>query len=260
MFTYPMEVKSVITAAVARAGAAGARALRDLGPRVVGRGRIAQVEVSADGGQTWAEAALQEPVLPEGADAFRMAWRWNGGPAVLKSRATDETGAVQPTRDELVGDARHAMPSTTTTRIQAWSVAPSGEVKQCLRVAWSPSAPASLLAAWRISAARAAGEPRARAPGHAGRDRRLGHQHPARRQRPAAGQRHGRSRAADLRREVPVAATARRARASRTIGSSAARARSPAPARCGPSAATGPTRPPCSTMCGARCRISSRSR
>jgi sulfane dehydrogenase subunit SoxC len=57
-----------------------------------GEGRISKVMVSADGGQTWAEAALQQPVLSMAFTRFRMPWRWNGGPAVLQSRAWDEAG------------------------------------------------------------------------------------------------------------------------------------------------------------------------
>ena len=67
-----------------------------------GRGRIRKVEVSADGGNSWASAALQDPVLPRCFTRFRAAWRWDGTPAVLKSRATDETGYVQPEREVLV--------------------------------------------------------------------------------------------------------------------------------------------------------------
>ena len=48
-----------------------------------GNGRIAKVMVSADGGQSWAEAALQEPVLSKAFTRFRMPWRWDGGPAIL---------------------------------------------------------------------------------------------------------------------------------------------------------------------------------
>jgi sulfane dehydrogenase subunit SoxC len=63
-----------------------------------GRGRIRTVEVSADGGKSWAEAVLGDPVLPKALTRFRTPWRWDGSPAVLMSRATDETGAIQPLR------------------------------------------------------------------------------------------------------------------------------------------------------------------
>ena len=58
--------------------------------------------VSADGGKSWAEAALQGPVNPKAFTRFRMPWRWDGQPAVLQSRAWDEAGNVQPLRAEFV--------------------------------------------------------------------------------------------------------------------------------------------------------------
>jgi sulfane dehydrogenase subunit SoxC len=75
-----------------------------------GKGRISKVEVSADGGQSWGEAALQEPVLSMAFTRFRMPWQWNGGPAVLQSRAWDEDGNAQPTRAQFVA-ARGELPS-----------------------------------------------------------------------------------------------------------------------------------------------------
>jgi sulfane dehydrogenase subunit SoxC len=128
MFTYPMEVKSVITAPSPGLVLKGPALYEISGLAWSGSGKIRKVEVSADGGQTWAEAALAEPVLAKALTRFRMAWRWAGGPAVLKSRATDEAGAVQPTRDGLVAD-RGTQFLYHYNAIQAWSVAPSGEVK-----------------------------------------------------------------------------------------------------------------------------------
>jgi sulfane dehydrogenase subunit SoxC len=69
-----------------------------------GNGSIRQVEVSADGGRSWAPAALQGPILPKAPVRFRAAWQWNGGPAVLQSRATDDTGMVQPTRAQFAAE------------------------------------------------------------------------------------------------------------------------------------------------------------
>ena len=67
-----------------------------------GRGAIARVEVSTDGGETWTDAELQGPVLPIALTRFRLPWTWDGNPARLQSRATDDTGYVQPTIAELV--------------------------------------------------------------------------------------------------------------------------------------------------------------
>ena len=52
-----------------------------------GYGRIASVDSSADGGASWAPAALNEPVLPRCFTRFRMPWHWQGQDAVLQSRA-----------------------------------------------------------------------------------------------------------------------------------------------------------------------------
>jgi sulfane dehydrogenase subunit SoxC len=82
-----------------------------------GRGRIERAEISADGGQTWAAAQLQQPVLSKAHTRFRYLWQWDGQPAELLSRATDETGFVQPTVHELVaargpGTSYHLNPVT----------------------------------------------------------------------------------------------------------------------------------------------------
>jgi sulfane dehydrogenase subunit SoxC len=127
MFTYPMEVKSVITAPSPGLTLTGPGLYEISGLAWSGSGKIRKVEVSADGGRTWGEAALAEPVLSKAMTRFRMAWRWNGGPAVLKSRAIDEGGAIQPTRDKLVAD-KGTQFFYHYNAIQAWSVASSGEV------------------------------------------------------------------------------------------------------------------------------------
>ena len=75
-----------------------------------GKGRISKVLVSADGGESWGQAALQEPVLSMAFTRFRMPWQWNGGPAILQSRAWDEDGNAQPTRAQFVA-ARGELPS-----------------------------------------------------------------------------------------------------------------------------------------------------
>jgi sulfane dehydrogenase subunit SoxC len=67
-----------------------------------GRGKITKVEVSTDAGQTWSEAMLDAPVLPQSHTRFHFPWNWDGQEAILTSRATDETGYVQPTREALV--------------------------------------------------------------------------------------------------------------------------------------------------------------
>jgi len=103
-----------------------------------GNGRIAKVMVSADGGKSFAEAALQEPVLPKSFTRFRLPWRWEGQPAVLQSRAWDEGGNVQPTRAEFVatrGETKKpltnllAFPNQHYNSITSWGIDSSGEIK-----------------------------------------------------------------------------------------------------------------------------------
>ena len=55
-----------------------------------------------DEGRTWGDAELQGPVFTKALTRFRFPWRWEGGETTLESRATDETGYMQPTRDVLV--------------------------------------------------------------------------------------------------------------------------------------------------------------
>jgi sulfane dehydrogenase subunit SoxC len=128
MFTFPMQVKSVITRPSPGLTLQGSGLYEISGLAWSGNGTITKVEVSADGGRTWAEAALSAPVLPRALTRFRLAWKWNGAPAVLKSRATDDTGAVQPTRDALVA-AHGTNVSYHYNAIQAWQVEANGEVK-----------------------------------------------------------------------------------------------------------------------------------
>src|SRR5207244_1959155 len=96
-----------------------------------GRGKIARVEVSVDGGMNWMLAALQDPVLPIAATRFRLPWVWAGQPAILQSRATDETGYLRPALKQLVqsrGLAGHFGSVYHLNAIQSWAVAADGSV------------------------------------------------------------------------------------------------------------------------------------
>lgn len=92
-----------------------------------GRGRIRKVEVSADGGKSWAEAALTEPVLSKALTRFTIPWAWSGGPAVLMSRATDDTGGAQPTRSDWQAKYKGGR-GYHNNSIQAWGVDRHGRV------------------------------------------------------------------------------------------------------------------------------------
>jgi len=133
-FCFAQEAKSVITRP-SPGLTMGAPGLYEINGSLPGRvmDGIAKVEVSADGGASWASAALQEPVLPMAVTRFRSPWRWDGGPATLQSRATDDSGYVQPTRSKLIAD-RGARATYHFNGIASWAVAQSGEGKTCLRI------------------------------------------------------------------------------------------------------------------------------
>jgi sulfane dehydrogenase subunit SoxC len=92
-----------------------------------GRGRITRVEVSTDGGRRWEDAVLQAPVLPKCTVRFRHLWDWNGREAIVLSRATDETGYVQPTVQQL-WEARGERTRYHFNHQRAWKVAADGAV------------------------------------------------------------------------------------------------------------------------------------
>jgi sulfane dehydrogenase subunit SoxC len=130
-FVFPMEVKSIITQPSPGVALKGQGFYEISGLAWSGNGRIKQVEVSADGGASWAAAALQEPVLPKALTRFRAAWQWNGGPAVLQSRATDETGMVQPTRAVFAAE-RGLRGVYHYNAIASWKIDEKGEASNAL--------------------------------------------------------------------------------------------------------------------------------
>jgi sulfane dehydrogenase subunit SoxC len=122
-----MEAKSVITFPSGGQRLAGPGFYEIGGLAWSGRGLIRRVEVSTDGGKTWRDARLQEPVLPFAHTRFRLDWRWDGGEAVLQSRCTDETGYVQPTRATLV-QVRGLNSRFFNNAIQSWQLAADGSI------------------------------------------------------------------------------------------------------------------------------------
>lgn len=125
-FSFEMDAKSIITSpshpmTITR----GWRPVSGLAWS--GRGKIARVEVSTDAGKSWQEAKLQEPVLSKAHVRFTHMWDWDGRDTILLSRATDETGYVQPTRAELI---RVRGPGTGYhwNAIYGWKVQSDGQV------------------------------------------------------------------------------------------------------------------------------------
>jgi sulfane dehydrogenase subunit SoxC len=126
-FTFTTEVKSVITQP------SGMMKLKSKGFYEIsglawsGNGKIRRVEVSTDGGKTWGDAMLQEPVLDKSLVRFRYPWVWDGAPVVLMSRAIDSSGEVQPTMDKVL-ETKTANTFYHNNAIQPWRVAANGEV------------------------------------------------------------------------------------------------------------------------------------
>jgi sulfane dehydrogenase subunit SoxC len=127
MFTFVMDAKSLITSPSPGQKMYGPNVYEISGLAWSGRGKIAKVDVSADGGKSWAEADLQDPVLPQCFTRFRLPWSWDGNPAILKSRASDETGYVQPERDVLVGE-RGREGYFHYNAIVSWAIDEDGEI------------------------------------------------------------------------------------------------------------------------------------
>ena len=136
-FYFLQEVKSFITHPSFGLKMSGPGFYEISGIAYSGNGRISKVMVSADGGQSWAQAALQEPVLSKAFTRFRVPWSWNGGPATLQSRAWDEAGNVQPTRAQIVAVRGQtskvppvtAFPGQHYNGPTSWAIDNKGEVK-----------------------------------------------------------------------------------------------------------------------------------
>ena len=137
-FHFLMEVKSFITHPSYGLSLKQPGLYAISGVAYSGTGRISKVMVSADGGKSWGEAALQGPVHDKSFTRFVMPWRWDGRPAVLQSRAYDDGGNVQPLRAEFVAMRGEASRPVTTpltfpnqhyNSITSWAVDSAGEIK-----------------------------------------------------------------------------------------------------------------------------------
>jgi sulfane dehydrogenase subunit SoxC len=127
-YTSTQECKSVITTP------SGGQVLLDKGFYNIsglawsGRSKIKRVDVSVDGGRNWRTARLETPVLSKCLTRFNLDWTWDGKPALVQSRAIDETGYVQPTNRQL-REVRGSRSIYHNNSVQTWLVQESGEVK-----------------------------------------------------------------------------------------------------------------------------------
>jgi sulfane dehydrogenase subunit SoxC len=127
-FMFPEAVKSAIVKPSFGMDMKGPGLYEISGLAWSGAGRISKVEVSTDGGKIWTLAPLVAPVLAKALTRFRLPWKWDGKPSTLMSRATDETGEVQPARSKWLA---HYAPGQFYhyNAIQSWGVDADGEVK-----------------------------------------------------------------------------------------------------------------------------------
>jgi sulfane dehydrogenase subunit SoxC len=127
LFTLAMEAKSIVTFPSGGHRLPGPGLYELTGLAWSGQGLIDRVEVTLDGGGTWQDAFLQQPRFAKAFTRFRLPWRWDGKPAVIASRATDQTGYVQPARQELVA-VRGTNSGYHFNGIKLWKVAGDGAV------------------------------------------------------------------------------------------------------------------------------------
>ena len=127
--TFMMEVKSVITNPSPQAPVTHGK-----GPLVIsglawsGGGTISRVDVTIDGGRTWQPARIDGPSLPKALHRFYLDINWDGSELLLQSRAVDDQGLVQPTKNELRA-ARGENSIYHNNGIQTWHVNNDGVVE-----------------------------------------------------------------------------------------------------------------------------------
>jgi sulfane dehydrogenase subunit SoxC len=105
-----------------------------------GGGAIRRVEISVDGGRSWKDAKLQEPVLRFAHTRFRFNWSWNGEETVMLSRCTDERGTVQPSLAEFskrLGAPKDFWKTSSVfhfNAIQPWKIERDGRVTDAMEL------------------------------------------------------------------------------------------------------------------------------
>jgi len=128
-WTWVMDAKSIITSPSPQSPIRHGQ-----GPLVItglawsGRGAITRVDVTVDGGKTWQQARLAAPGQPMALARFYFDHDWDGEEMLLQARAHDETGYVQPTKDQL-REVRGLNSIYHNNCIQTWWVKPNGEAE-----------------------------------------------------------------------------------------------------------------------------------
>lgn len=128
-FTWIMDCKSVITNPSPQAPLTHKKGHTVLtGIAWSGRGKVKRVDVSIDGGKNWRTARIDGPSFDKSVHRFYYEFDWDGKPLLLQSRAIDETGYIQPTKNELRA-VRGTHSVYHNNGIQTWHVKANGEVE-----------------------------------------------------------------------------------------------------------------------------------
>ena len=128
-WTWVMDAKSVITSPSPQSPIAhGPGPLVITGLAWSGHGAIRRVDVSTDGGISWQTARLAREGESKALSRFYLDVDWDGSEMLLQSRAMDETGYVQPTKDQL-REVRGLNSVYHNNGIQTWHVKTSGEAE-----------------------------------------------------------------------------------------------------------------------------------
>nr|WP_309501985.1 sulfite dehydrogenase [uncultured Roseovarius sp.] len=128
-WTWAMDAKSVITSPSPQSPIT-----HGPGPLVIsglawsGRGAITRVDVSTDGGKSWQTARLAKPGEKMALSRFYLDIDWDGSEMLLQARAMDDTGYVQPTKNQL-REVRGLNSIYHNNGIQTWWVRTTGEAE-----------------------------------------------------------------------------------------------------------------------------------
>ncbi len=128
-WTWVMDAKSVITSPSPQSPIThGAGPLVISGLAWSGHGKITRVDVSKDGGVTWETARLGKQGDTKALTRFYLDTNWDGSEMLLQARAMDETGYIQPTKEQL-RELRGENSVYHNNCIQTWWVDESGKAE-----------------------------------------------------------------------------------------------------------------------------------
>jgi sulfane dehydrogenase subunit SoxC len=95
-----------------------------------GRGKVEAVDITFDGGRTWAEAKITSPIHDKAWVRFEYEFDWDGSELFMMSRVTDETGYTQPTAPRLRAhrgtNAVYHRNAMVTWKVHAWNTDRAG--------------------------------------------------------------------------------------------------------------------------------------